>query len=80
MLFRSDPGFAAVVSVEDVLTKDGSLSIPLYVKKPKPEVEPGQETTLAEAWTAFDEDGREFWTQMDALVDMLQGVLDNGED
>ena len=25
--------------------------------------------------TAFDEGGREFWTQMDALVDMLDGVV-----
>jgi type I restriction enzyme M protein len=29
----------------------------------------------AGAWAAFDEDGREFWTQMDALVDMLDGVV-----
>ncbi len=74
-VFEDDPGFAAVVSIEDVLAKDGSLSIPLYVKKPKLEVEAGQETTLAEAWVAFDEGGREFWTQMDALVDMLDGVV-----
>lgn len=73
--FEDDPGFAAVVSVEDVLDKGGTLSIPLYVKKPKPQVETGQETTLAEAWAAFDEGGREFWTQMDALVDMLDGVV-----
>lgn len=71
--FKDEPGFAAVVSVEDVLTKDGSLSIPLYVKKPK--VTAGEESTLAEAWAAFDEGGREFWTQMDALVDMLDGVV-----
>ncbi len=73
--FEDDPGFAAVVSVEDVLAKDGTLSIPQYVKKPKPKVAPGDETTLAEAWAAFDEDGRGFWTQMDGLVDMLDGVV-----
>lgn len=73
--FEDDPGFAAVVSVADVLAKEGSLSIPLYVKKPTPKVEPGQETTLAGAWAEFDERGREFWTEMDALVDMLDGVV-----
>ena len=76
--FKDEPGFAAVVSVEDVLTKDGSLSIPLYVKKPKPKVTAGEESTLAEAWAAFDEGGREFWAQMDALVDMLDDVVAEG--
>ncbi|MEQ9455612.1 MAG: class I SAM-dependent DNA methyltransferase [Phycisphaeraceae bacterium] len=76
--FEDDPGFAAVVSIEDVLAKGGSLSIPLYVKKPKPQVAPGDETTLGEVWAAFDEGGREFWTQMDALVDMLDGVVAEG--
>ena len=73
--FEDEPGFAAVVSVEDVLAKGGTLSIPQYVKKPKPQVAPGDETTLAEAWAAFDEGGRGFWTRMDALVDMLDGVV-----
>lgn len=73
--FKNAPGFAAVVSFEDVLAKDGSLSIPLYVKKPKPEVDPRKESTLAEAWAAFYEGGRGFWTQMEVLVDMLDGVV-----
>ena len=30
--------------------------------------------TLAATWAAFDEDGRDFWTGMDALVDMLDGL------
>jgi len=72
--FEDQPGFAAVIAVEDVLAKDGSLSIPRYVKKPKSQIQPGEETTLTEAWAAFDEGGRQFWTQMDALVDMLDGV------
>ncbi len=31
--------------------------------------------TLATAWAAFEADGREFWPQMDALVEMLDGVV-----
>ena len=61
--------------VGDLLARDGSLSIPLYVKKPKPMIADGEETTFAAAWAEFDEGSREFWTQMDALVDMLDGVV-----
>ena len=31
--------------------------------------------TSKTAWAAFDASGREFWQQMDALVDMLDGVV-----
>jgi type I restriction enzyme M protein len=64
-----------VVSVEDVLGRQGSLSIPLYVKKAKLNVTEGEETTIAEAWAVFEGDGRPFWTQMDALAGMLDGVV-----
>jgi hypothetical protein len=30
---------------------------------------------LKKAWAAFEAGGREFWEQMDALVDMLDGVV-----
>lgn len=73
--FADEPGFAAVVPIEDVLAKGGSLSIPLYVKKPKPIIAAGESTTLASAWAQFDEGSREFWTQMDSLVDMLDGIV-----
>ncbi len=73
--FENDPGFAAVVSIEEVLAKDGSLSIPLYVKSLSPAVQPGQQTTVAEAWTSFDKGAREFWMHMDGLVDMLNGLV-----
>ena len=45
--FTDEPGFAAVVPLADVLAKDGSLSIPLYVKKPKPAAAGGEQATLA---------------------------------
>ena len=73
--FEDEPGFAAVVSVEDVLAKNGNLSIPLYVRKSKRAVTPGEEATVVEGWAVFDEGGLEFWAQMDALVDMLDGVV-----
>ena len=70
--FADDPGFAAVAEVADVLAADGNLSIARYVKRPKAAVAGG--ATLAATWAAFDEDGREFWSGMDALVDMLDGL------
>lgn len=71
--FANDPGFAAVASVADVLAADGNLSIARYVKRPKAAVAGGG-AMLAATWTAFDEEGRDFWTGMDALVDMLDGL------
>ena len=35
----------------------------------------GDAGSLQRRWAAFDADGREFWTEMDALVDMLDGVV-----
>jgi type I restriction enzyme M protein len=72
--FEDSPGFAAVVSTDDVLAAEGNLSIARYVKKQKPTVAAEDAVTLAAAWGTFDVEGREFWTGMDALVDMLDGL------
>jgi type I restriction enzyme M protein len=71
--FADETGFATVASVADVLAADGNLSIARYVKRPKAAVAGGG-ATLAATWAAFDEEGRDFWTGMDALVDMLDGL------
>ena len=72
--FEEEPGFAAVVSTADVLAAEGNLAIARYVKKPKPEVAAEDAVSLALAWGNFDAAGREFWTGMDAMVDMLDGL------
>ncbi len=68
--FADEPGFAKVATIEEVLAKDGNLSIPRYVRP----IANGGDVTVADgdlkkAWAAFDASGREFWQQMDALVD-----------
>ena len=73
--FGNVPGFAAVVDTADVLAAEGNLSIARYVKKPKLAAAAEDAVTLAAAWDAFDAEGREFWTGMDALVDMLDGLV-----
>ncbi|MCC6427832.1 MAG: N-6 DNA methylase, partial [Phycisphaerales bacterium] len=73
--FADVPGLAAVAALPTVLANDAKLSLPLYVSRPKSAVASGAESTLSEAWAEFDQGGREFWRQMDALVDMLDGVV-----
>ncbi len=73
--FADKPGFAAVAITEDVLEKDGNLSIPRYVKKGTASSSDGDSQDFATAWTAFEQEGWEFWAGMDALVDMLDGVV-----
>ena len=72
--FAHEPGFSAVARIADVLTADGNLSIARYVKKPKLRVPAGEATTLAGAWEAFEAEGHDFWTGMDSLLDMLDGL------
>jgi type I restriction enzyme M protein len=73
--FVDETGFAKVATVEEILSKDSNLSIPRYVR---PRVEVSSEDKVLDlptAWLQFDTSGREFWQQMDALVEMLDGVI-----
>jgi type I restriction enzyme M protein len=72
--FVDQPGFAAVVTNEETLAQSGNLSIPRYVKK-APKSESADETqSLSNAWISFEDEGREFWTEMDSLAELLDGV------
>jgi type I restriction enzyme M protein len=80
--FEDDKGFARVVSLPDVAAQSYSLSIPLYVKRAangngaaKPD---GR--SLRELWTAWEQDGRAFWQEMDALVETLDGLVGQGDE
>ena len=72
--FADVPGFASVVTTDEVISRDGSLSIPLYVKKQSSFTDGGDAQDIASAWSSFEEDGRDFWTGMDSLVEMLDGL------
>jgi len=71
--FADQPGFAAVATTEEVLSKEGNLSIPRYVR-PLGNNNNNGEQSLKKAWAAFETEGREFWQQMDELVEMLDGL------
>ena len=71
--FSDQPGFAHVATTGAVLAKDGDLSIPKYVGKVKSSTEGSLD--LPASWANFESDGRSFWTEMDSLVEMLDGVV-----
>ncbi len=58
--FADQPGFAAKVSVSDVLAADGNLSIARYVKRSKADVAEGDSGGLAPTWASFDGEARGF--------------------
>ena len=72
--FADKPGFAAVMTHKEVLAQGGNLSIPRHVKKALATTTAGDARRLDVSWAVFEEDGREFWTEMDSLVKMLDGI------
>jgi len=73
--FVDQPGFAAVVTNEETLAQGSNLSIPRYVKKATKSGSAGEIQNLSTAWVLFEDEGRGFWTEMDLLVELLDGVV-----
>jgi type I restriction enzyme M protein len=69
--FADEPGFAVVVDVDDVLANGTTLAIPRYVKPVRPQLTAAVDGGFATAWAAFDASGREFWREMDELIEAL---------
>lgn len=73
--FGNEPGFAAVATTEELLSKEVNLSIPRYVKRPMESGDNASDGHFQSTWSAFDASGRDLWLQMEALVDMLDGAV-----
>ncbi len=73
--FTDEPGFAKVVEIEEVISKNANLSIPRYVRPANGNARTNGDGELKKAWAAFDNTGREFWQQMDAVVEMLDQIF-----
>lgn len=69
--FADEAGFAKVATLDEIAANGHSLSIPLYVKRHTTTGVPTDTRTLAEAWADWEQDGRAFWPQMEALVETL---------
>lgn len=78
--FADEEGFAKVATLEEIAAQGFSLSIPLYVKRATAAAHTQSTDTpksLREAWQTWESSGREFWMQMDEVVDMLDGLCGN---
>ena len=75
--YIDDPGFAKVATVEDIAAQDYSLSISLYVRRITVNNQTEEVKTLAEVWSDWEQGSRDFWREMDALVDMLDSLQKN---
>lgn len=76
--FADEPGFAKVVTIEEVLDKGGNLSIPRYVRPNGNGNSNDDSHDLKKMWTAFEANGREFWQEMDEMVEMLDDLISEG--
>ena len=75
--FADDPGFARVADREEIARQEYSLSIPLYVKRAAATTPAAAEArSLPDLWAAWEQEGRVFWQEMDALVEMLDELVD----
>lgn len=74
--FADGEGFARVATAADIEAQGWSLSIPLFVRrKGLPVAANGAAKSLPAAWAALEASGPIFWTEMDAVVDMLDGLV-----
>lgn len=75
--FVDEEGFAKLVTLDDIAAQGYSLSIPLYVKRKATPATNGSkaESSLAQTWQEWEESGRGFWSEMDAVVDLLDGFV-----
>lgn len=73
--FTDEAGFARVVDLQEIADNDQNLSIPLYVKRESTTtIQSGEAMSLHDAWSQWQNDGRAFWQQMDALVETLDSL------
>jgi type I restriction enzyme M protein len=75
--FADEECFAKVATTEDIAAQGYSLSIPLYVMRTSATTASSEGTPLAlkEAWSSLEASGHAFWPTMDAVVDMLNGLV-----
>ena len=76
--FADQANFACAVPLADVAAQAYSLSIPLYVKRASNGVSAAEQRSLPELWAAWEQEGRVFWQEMDALVEMLDELTTSG--
>jgi type I restriction enzyme M protein len=79
--FAAEAGFSAVATLAEIQANNSSLGIQHYVlpgitKSSRADGSPPE--TLASAWEDWKLGGRNFWHEMDGLVEFLDGLLIEG--
>jgi type I restriction enzyme M protein len=73
--FESEAAFTHVATTDEILAKDGNLTVHHYVARKPGNRGVGSVQFLPEMWEKFDSAGRDYWTEMDALVEILEGIV-----
>ena len=69
--FEYETEFAAVSTTDEMLAKSGDLTVHHYVARKATRSAAKSTESLAENWKHFDTAGREFWMEIDKLVETL---------
>jgi type I restriction enzyme M protein len=73
--FDGGPEFARAATQDEIAAQGYSLSIPLYVKRVGNGTGDGDDRSLPELWAEWQQSGRAFWQEMDALVGTLDKLV-----
>ena len=73
--FNDESGFARVATIAEVLTRDGNLSIPRYVRRVAKKPAGNPDGDLRDLWAEFEANGSDFWQHMDAVTGMLDSLV-----
>ena len=69
--FENETEFAAVATTDEILAKSGDLTVHHYVARKATRSTAKSTESLAENWKHFETAGREFWMEIDELVETL---------
>ena len=75
--FVALPGFAAVPTISEMLSKESDLSIRRYVRNAAASKAIDSQNT-ATAWSSFEKGGSRFWPEMNAIVQLLNSLSEKG--
>lgn len=77
--FVKEDGFTKVATMAEIAALDYSLSIALYVKLPTSGKVGKLDRTLPELWVDWEQEGHNFWREMDDLVATLDNIVEENE-
>ena len=73
---NNEPGFSALATLGEIAANSANHSIPMYVMRASAPTTgtAGPAASLQAVWAEWQTGGRDFWRQMGALVETLDGL------